>query len=115
MKPNEIRYFLVRDVDGEACFLFFAFVPNNAERVTIFDNDLTYTGKPEKTQYGIITAEYNIGKIATKSFLRQYEIDCRCEEITKAQFETYQEIAKLPIAPVEYCTPYYLSVDPLYP
>ena len=92
------RYFLARDSFGEAAYLFYAWItdPNFGVRV---DNSKVLCKGPIQRHNLLVAVqlESEVGKIDAPS--------AKCEEITEAQFESYTEIIKLPVIPVEYIGP----------
>lgn len=92
------RYFLARDPSGEAAYLFRAWIVDPNFGVRVSDSKVLCKGPPQRHSLRIaVQLESEVGKINAPA--------AKCEEITEAQFESYTEIIKLPVIPIEYTGP----------
>lgn len=92
------RYFLARDSFGEASYLFCAWITDPNFGVRIDNSKVMCKGPPIRHNLRVsIQLEAEVGKINAPSAI--------CEEITESQFESYREIIKLPVIPIDYTGP----------
>ena len=92
------RYFLARDPFGEAAYLFCVWITDPTFGVRVVNSKVLCKGPPQRHSLPItVQLESQVGKIDAPSAV--------CEEITEAQFESYREIIKLPVVPVDITGP----------
>ena len=92
------RYFLARDSFGESAYLFCAWITDPNFGVRVDNSKVLCKGPIQRHSLRIaVQLESEVGKINAPS--------AKCEEITESQFESYREIIKLSVIPVEYTGP----------